>query len=88
MITVYLENFMRLNFCELPAKLKFLVFIFMNGDLTIYISYIANVFVLIGIHRRWRHRSGLQAVCVDIMYIKRYGRDSWKHCYAAGRHLA
>ena len=35
------------NFRELPAELKFRVLIFANGDLTIYISYIANAFVLI-----------------------------------------
>ena len=40
--TVYLEIFARRNFCELPAELNFHVFIFVNGDLTIYIVYIAN----------------------------------------------
>ena len=45
-ITMYLEIFARQNFRELPAKLKFRVFIFANGDLIIYISYIADVFVL------------------------------------------
>ena len=30
------------NFRELPAELNFRVFIFANGDLTIYIVYIAN----------------------------------------------
>ena len=41
-ITVYLEIFARRNFRELPAELNFRVFIFANGDLTIYIVYIAN----------------------------------------------
>ena len=40
--TVYLEIFARRNFRELPAELNFRVFIFANGDLTIYIVYIAN----------------------------------------------
>ena len=40
--TVYLEIFARRNFHELPAELNFRVFIFANGDLTIYIVYIAN----------------------------------------------
>ena len=40
--TVYLEIFARRNFRELPAELNFRVFIFANGDLTIYIAYIAN----------------------------------------------
>ena len=40
--TVYLEIFARRNFREFPAELNFRVFIFVNGDLTIYIVYIAN----------------------------------------------
>ena len=40
--TVYLEIFARRNFRELPAELNFRVFIFANGDLTIYIVYIGN----------------------------------------------
>ena len=35
-------KFSRRNFRELPAELNFCVFIFANGDLTIYIVYIAN----------------------------------------------
>ena len=40
--TVYLDIFTRRNFRELPAELNFRVFIFANGDLTIYIVYIAK----------------------------------------------
>ena len=36
---MYLEIFARRNFHELPAELNFRVFIFANGDLTIYIVY-------------------------------------------------
>ena len=39
--TVYLEIFARRKFRELLAELNFRVFIFANGDLTIYIVYIA-----------------------------------------------
>ena len=40
--TVYLEIFTRQAFHDLPAKLNFHIFIFANGDLTIYIVYIAK----------------------------------------------
>ena len=52
--TVYLEIFVRQNFRELPAELKFCVFIFANGDLTICISYI-NQSIIIKVHHAHRH---------------------------------
>ena len=44
--TVCAEMFARRNFRELRAELKFRVFIFANDCLIIYISYIANLLVL------------------------------------------
>ena len=71
MSTVYLEIFERRNFCELPAELNFHVFIFANGDLTIYIVYIANDLYYFKV----KQNGGIVRFCKLRARISRLSRD-------------
>ena len=60
--TVCAEMFARRNFRELRAELKFRIFIFANDCLIIYISYIANLLVLMFTMLSMQEDGGI-AVC-------------------------
>ena len=68
---MYLEIFARRNFRKLPAELDFRVFIFVNGDLTIYIVYIANDLYYFEV----KQNGGIVWFCKVHARISRMSRD-------------